>query len=70
VLEISRGTIRTRLGTAGAPDLVLAGEPRLILALFAGKLTAIQAAELGLQFSGDQSLLDRVLAPPTAYPVS
>jgi DNA-binding HxlR family transcriptional regulator len=70
VLEISRGTIRTRLGTAGAPDLVLAGEPRLILALFAGKLTAIQAAELGLQFSGDQSLLDRVIAPPTAYPVS
>jgi DNA-binding HxlR family transcriptional regulator len=70
VLEISGGTIRTRLGTVDTPDLTLAGEPRLILALFAGKLTAIQAAELGLQFSGDQSLLDRVLAPPTAYPVS
>jgi DNA-binding HxlR family transcriptional regulator len=70
VLDISGGTIRTRLGTAGAPDLVLAGEPRLILALFAGKLTAMQAAELGLQFSGDESLLDRVLAPSTAYPVS
>jgi DNA-binding HxlR family transcriptional regulator len=66
VLEVSGGAIRTRLGTAGAPDLVLAGDPRLILALLAGKLTAIQAAELGLELSGDPSLLDRVLAPPTA----
>jgi len=66
VIEISGGAIRTRLGTAGAPDLVLAGEPRLILAVFAGKLTAIQAAGLGLEFSGDPGVLDRVLARPAA----
>jgi len=64
VIEISSGTIRTRLGTAAAPDLILAGEPRLILGLFAGKLTAIQAAELGLEFTGDPGVLDRVLAQP------
>jgi DNA-binding HxlR family transcriptional regulator len=62
VIEISGGEIRTRLGTTGQPDVVVAGEPRLILALFAGKLTAIQAADLGLEFSGDTGVLDRVLA--------
>jgi DNA-binding HxlR family transcriptional regulator len=66
VVEISGGAVHTRLGTADAPDLVLAGEPRLILALFAGKLTATEAAELGLELSGDSSVLDRVLAEPTA----
>jgi DNA-binding HxlR family transcriptional regulator len=66
VIEISGGEIRTRLGTTGQPDLVVAGEPRLILGLFADKLTAIQAAELGLEFSGDTGVLDRVLAQPAA----
>lgn len=66
IIEISGGQIRTRLGTAVEPGLILAGEPRLILALFAGKLTASQAAELGLDFSGDPSVLDRVLPQPTA----
>src|SRR5215472_3259524 len=64
VIEISGGVISTRLGTAGEPDLVLAGEPRLILALFAGAFTASEAAGLGLEFSGDPSVLDRVLAEP------
>jgi len=66
VIEISSGAIRTRLGTADAPDLVLTGEARLILALFAGKLSTSLAAELGLEFTGDQSVLDRVLAQPAA----
>jgi DNA-binding HxlR family transcriptional regulator len=66
VIEISGGEIRTRLGTTGQPDLVIAGEPRLILGLFAGKLTAFEAAELGLEFSGDPGVLDRVLAQPAA----
>lgn len=64
VIEISGGVIRTLLGTAGEPDLAMAGEPRLILALFAGALTASQAAELGLKVSGDLRVLDRVLSPP------
>lgn len=64
VIEMSGGAIRTRLGTAGDPDLVLTGEPRLILALLAGKLTAAQADEAGLEFSGDVGVLDRVLTQP------
>lgn len=66
VIDISGGQIRTRLGTAVEPDLVLAGEPRLILALFAGKLSVSQAAELGLDFSGDAAVLDRVLPQPAS----
>ena len=68
VIEISGGVIRTRPGTAGNPDLVLTGEPRLILALFGGGLTASRAAELGLEFSGDLRVLDRVLAQPAPAP--
>jgi DNA-binding HxlR family transcriptional regulator len=66
VIELSGGSIRTRPGTAHAPDLVLAGEPRLILALLAGKLTADQAAGLGLELSGDRNVLARVLSQPAA----
>jgi DNA-binding HxlR family transcriptional regulator len=61
VIEVSGGAIRTRLGTAVAPDAVLSGEPRVILALFAGALSAAQAAELGLEICGDTSALERVL---------
>ena len=53
-----------RLGTAAAPDLVLHGEPRLILALFSGHLTAGEVADLGLEISGDATVLQRVLPEP------
>ncbi len=61
VVEVSGGSARMRLGTAAAPDLVLRGEPRLILALFSGHLTAAEVADLGLEISGDASVLQRVL---------
>jgi DNA-binding HxlR family transcriptional regulator len=64
VIEVSGGSVRTRVGAATAPDLVLTGDPQLILALFAGAHTAAQAADLGLQMSGDQSVLQRVLSAP------
>jgi DNA-binding HxlR family transcriptional regulator len=66
VLEVSGGSIRTRLGTVDAPDLVLRGEPQVILGLFAGHLTAADAAHNGLQISGDASVLHRVLPQPAA----
>jgi DNA-binding HxlR family transcriptional regulator len=66
VLEVSGGSIRTRLGTAAVPDLVLSGEPQVILGLFAGHLTVADAAHLGLQISGDPSVLHRVLPQPAA----
>ena len=61
VIEISGGSARTRLGTAEAPDLVLQGEAQLILALFSGSLTVAEVADLGLEISGDTSVLQRVL---------
>ena len=63
-IEVSGGSATTRLGTAAAPDLVLRGEPRLILALFSGHLTAAEVADLGLEISGDASVLQRVLPQP------
>jgi DNA-binding HxlR family transcriptional regulator len=70
VIEVSGDSIRTRLGTAAAPDLVLRGEPQLILALLAGHLDAGQATHLGLEITGDSGVLERVLAYPvtTAQP--
>jgi len=61
VVEISGGQVRTRLGTAAAPDLVLQGDPQLVLALFSGALTVAEVAGLGLEITGDTSVLRRVL---------
>jgi hypothetical protein len=61
VIEVSGGTVTTRLGAAQAPDLVLTGTPHLILALITGKLTTAQAVERGLGISGDDGVLGRVL---------
>jgi hypothetical protein len=61
VVEVSGGDVSMRLGTAGAPDLVLTGEPRLILGMFNGIITAAEAANLGLEFRGDAAVLDRIL---------
>jgi DNA-binding HxlR family transcriptional regulator len=66
VVEVSGGSVSTRLGTAAAPDLVLQGEPQLILAVFSGQLAAAVAAEHGLEISGDASVLQRVLPQPVA----
>ncbi|MEP7024792.1 MAG: winged helix-turn-helix transcriptional regulator [Actinomycetota bacterium] len=64
VIEISGGSVTTRLGTAASPDLVLQGEPQLILALFSGQVTAAELAGRGLEISGDTGVLQRVLPAP------
>ena len=61
VVEVSGGSVRTVPGTAAAPDVVLSGEPRLILGLFAGGISVADATAFGLQISGDASVLERVL---------
>jgi hypothetical protein len=66
VIEVSGGSVTTRLGTAEAPDLVLQGEPQLILALITGRLTLAEVTDRGLEISGDASVLQRVLPPPVA----
>lgn len=69
VIEVSGGAVRVRVGSVPAPDLVLAGRPLLINALLTGQLTAAEVAALGLEISGDASVLDRVLpGPESAYP--
>jgi DNA-binding HxlR family transcriptional regulator len=68
VIEMSGGSARTRLGTAAAPDLILQGEPQVILALFSGHLTVAEAADRGLEISGDTGVLHRVLPEPAAAP--
>ena len=60
VVEVSGGSVRTRLGTAPAPDLVLTGTPRLILGLLSAYLTPGEAQDLGLEISGDITVLRRV----------
>jgi hypothetical protein len=61
VIEVSGGFVRARLGSSSASDLVLSGEPQLILALFSGRVTGTDAASRGLSTSGDANVLDRVL---------
>ena len=56
------GQVQLHLGPAGAaPDLILDGEPRLILGMFSGLLTPDEAARLGLTVTGDAGLLSRIL---------
>ena len=60
VIEISGGQVRTRLGPAPAPDLVLSGSPRLILGLLLAYVTPGQAQDLGLDITGDVRVLQRI----------
>jgi DNA-binding HxlR family transcriptional regulator len=68
VIEISGGSVRTRLGPAARPDLVLSGSPRLILGLLSGRLPAARAQDLGLTITGDTAILNRVLPEPESAP--
>ncbi len=60
VIEVSGGSVRTRLGSVPAPDLVLSGIPRLILGLLSGHLSPAEARDLGLEISGDIAVLQRL----------
>jgi DNA-binding HxlR family transcriptional regulator len=61
VIEVSGGSVTTRLGTAADPDLILGGTAPLILGTLAAKLTIEEAAALGLEISGDRAVLERLL---------
>jgi DNA-binding HxlR family transcriptional regulator len=61
VVELADGKVSMRLGAAVTPDLVLTGEPRLILGMFNGFITPAEAAELGLRISGNTAALQRIL---------
>jgi DNA-binding HxlR family transcriptional regulator len=71
VVEVSGGAVGIRVGTVPSPDLVLTGRPQLMAALFTGQLSTAQVTALGLEVSGDTSVLDRILpGPEAAYPNS
>ena len=61
MIEISGGTVRTRLGSTPAPDAVLRGTPPLIMATLTGHLTLDEAAGRGLEITGDPAVLARLL---------
>ncbi len=62
VVEVSGGTVRTRLGTTPSPDLVLSGTPNLILGLLSAHLTPDAARAAGLEIEGDAGILARLTA--------
>jgi DNA-binding HxlR family transcriptional regulator len=67
VIEVNGGSISTRLGHASSPDLILHGEPSVILGVLTGNLTGSEARRLGLRTTGRVSILRR-LQPPAVTP--
>jgi DNA-binding HxlR family transcriptional regulator len=65
VIETTDGAVRTRLGSAESPDLVLSGAPQLIIGLLAGRLTVADARAEGLRYEGSLKALRR-LTPAAA----
>src|ERR1700761_6471129 len=57
VVEVSGGEVRTRLGAAPSPDLVLEGPPWLVLGLLSAHLTLAEAQAGGLTITGDPAIL-------------
>ena len=66
VIEVSAGSVRTRLGTTPAPDLVLRGTPQLILGLISAHLSPDQAKDAGLEIEGDAGVLARLQPEPAS----
>ena len=66
VVQAAGGEISTRLGPATAPDLVLTGDPQLILGLLGAFVTSAEAAAAGLEIQGDVTVLARLQRRPAA----
>ena len=70
VIDVSAGRVRLRLGSAASSpaeppaDLVLEGQPRLILGLLSAFLTPPEATDLGLLITGDPTILRRLQPAP------
>ena len=65
-IVVGHGRVELRRGAAPAPDLTLAGEPRLIMGVLAGKLTLEKARAAGLSATGDPSVLTRAVGSQSA----
>ena len=62
-IVVGHGQVELRKGVPRAPDLTLAGEPRLIMGVLAGKLTLYDARSAGLSATGDPAVLARAGRP-------
>jgi DNA-binding HxlR family transcriptional regulator len=60
VIELGDGEVRTRVGRAADPDLVLDGPPRAVLGLLNGLIGLEVAERLGLVATGRRELLGRL----------
>jgi DNA-binding HxlR family transcriptional regulator len=60
VLEVGDGQVRSWVGRAAQPDLVLDGPPRAVLGLLTGVIDAEVATAIGLSLHGRRELLARV----------
>jgi hypothetical protein len=60
LIEVADGEIGTRPGAATSPDLVLDGEPKVVLGVLRGLLTVAEARRHGLRTTGDAKVLRRL----------
>jgi DNA-binding HxlR family transcriptional regulator len=60
VIEVGGGQVRTRIGRAADPDLVLEGPPRAILGLLTGVIDIDLATRIGLTARGRRDVLARL----------
>jgi DNA-binding HxlR family transcriptional regulator len=60
VIEVGGGEITTHLGTAPSPDLVLEGDPPMVLGVLSGMLKLADARQLGLRTEGSTTVLRRL----------
>lgn len=62
LIETVDGSVRARPGAAEEPDLVLSGEPQLVVGLLSGRLALADARAHGLECEGDADALRRLQA--------
>lgn len=61
VVETADGKVRTRRGTVEHPDAVLTARPGVILGLLSGRLDLAEARGRGLEVSGNENVLGRLI---------
>ena len=66
VIDACEGTVRSRLGSADGAAGTLTGPPMPIMGLLLGFLDLAEAAESGVDYTGDPAVLDRIRSQTTS----
>ncbi len=61
VVEVTEGVVSTRPGPADDPDAVLSGPPHALLGVLSGGLPLSLARERGVDLTGDEQVLERLV---------